>query len=164
MFIRHAQPHSYYAVGRLLLVVSVAMFVAFASVPIMPVCMPVAVIMVLAVPVPFIVVPAVRVPVVVGMTPVSAGKGRLVVVAGNPAIMMSLRQPEAAYPYHRGSRRWWRRRFIGNRRWRYPDGDRNLTCGRQDERDRQQKTVSGSNFHCISVCVHRAQVYATMVT
>jgi hypothetical protein len=142
MSIRHAQPHSY-AVGMLLLIVSVAMIVAFASVPIMPV----AVIMVLAVPVPFIVAPAIRVPVVVGMTPVSAGIGRLFVAASNPAIMMSLRHPEAAYPYHRGRRRWWWRRFIGNSRWRYPDGDGNLTCGRQDERDCEEKTVSGSNFH-----------------
>jgi hypothetical protein len=139
MSVRHAQPRSYYAVGMLLLVVSVAMFV--------PVGMPVAVVMVLAVPVPFIVAPAIRVPVVVGMTPVSAGIGRLFIAASNPAIMMSLRHPETAYPYHRGRRRWWRRRFIGNRRWRYPDGDGNLTCRRQDERDCEQKTVSGSNFH-----------------
>src|ERR1700724_3619718 len=99
MSIRHAQPHSYYAVGMLSPVVSVAMFVAFVPVPIMPVRMPMAVFMVLAVPVPFIVAPAIRVPVVVGMTPVSAGIGRLFVAAGNPAIMMPLRHPEAAYPY-----------------------------------------------------------------
>src|ERR1700751_6037268 len=117
--------------------VSVAMF--------MPVRM--AVFVVLVVPVPFVVVPAIRVPVVVGMTPVRAGIWRAVVVTGNPAIMMSLRHPEAGYPYHRGLWRWWRRRFIGYRRGRYPNGDGNLTCGRQDERGRQQKTVSGSDFH-----------------
>jgi hypothetical protein len=121
--------------GCLSPVVSVAMFVAFVSVPIMPVGMPVAMFMVLAVPVPFIVTPAIGVPVIVGMTPVGPRERRLFVAAGNPAIMMSLRHPEAAYPYHRGLRRWWRWRFIGNRRWRYPDGDGNLACGRQDERD-----------------------------
>jgi hypothetical protein len=119
----------------LLFVVPVAMFVAVVPVLIMPVCVPVAVIMVLVVPVTFIVPPAIRVPVVVGMTPVSAGIGRLFVPAGNPPIVMSLRHPEAAYPYHRGRGRWWWRRFIANRRWRYPDGNGNLTCGRQDERD-----------------------------
>ena len=118
-----------------MLVVSVAMFVAFASVLIMPVCVTVAVIMVPTVPVPFIVSPAIRVPVVVGMTPVSAGIGGLFVATGNPAIMMSLGYPETTYPHHLGHRRWWRRRFIPNRRWRYPDGDGNLTCGRQHERD-----------------------------
>src|ERR1700722_9693333 len=116
----------------------------------MPVCMPVAVIMVLVVPVPFVIMPAIVVPVVVGMTPVSAGIGRLVVVAGNPAIMMTLGCPETTDPYHRGlgRRRW--RRFIRNRRWRNPNGDGNLTGGRQGERDGKQKPVSGSNLHLLS--------------
>jgi hypothetical protein len=108
----------------LLVVVSVAMFMSVRM----------TVFVVLVVPVAFVVVPAIRVPVVVGMTPVRAGIGWSFIAAGNPAIMMSLRHPEAAYPYHRGFRWRWRRRFIANRRWRYPDGDGNLTCGRQNER------------------------------
>ena len=134
----------------MLSVVSVAMFMA--------VRMPVFV--VLVVPVPSIVVPAITVPVVVRMTPISAGIGWLFVAAGNPAIMMPLRRPEPAYPYHRGRGGWWRGRFIRNRRWRpYSDGNRNLTYGRQDERDAEQKPISGSNFHSLSpFCVNRAQL------
>jgi hypothetical protein len=57
---------------------------------VVPVAMSMAVFVVLVVPVPLVITPAIRVPVVVRMTPVSARVRRSFIVAGNPAIVMSL--------------------------------------------------------------------------
>jgi hypothetical protein len=100
-----------------------------------------------AVPVPFVVTPAIRVSVVVRVAPISSRIGRFFVPAGNPAIMMSLRRPEAANPYHHRRGRWWWRRFIGNRRRTNCNGDRNLTRCRQDQRHCEKQTASASDFH-----------------
>jgi hypothetical protein len=128
---------------RLIVAVAVAMAMTFISASIMPVTM----FVIFAVPVPFVVTPPIRVSVVVRMAPISPRIGRFFVAAGDPAIMMSLRRPEAANPYHHGCGRWWWRRFIGNRRRTNCNGDRNLTRCRQDQRHCEKQTASASDFH-----------------
>jgi hypothetical protein len=129
---------------RLVAAVAVAMFMAFISAASI---MPVTMFVIFAVPVPLVVTPAIRVSVVVRVAPISSWIGRFFVAAGNPAIMMSLRRPEAADPYHHGRGRWWWRRFIGNRRRTNCNGDRNLTRCRQDQRHCEKQTASASDFH-----------------
>jgi hypothetical protein len=132
------------------------MFMAF--VPIMSVRMPMAMFVIFAVPVSFVVVPTVAVPIVVGMAPKGPWIGRCLVTARNPTIMMPMRRPEAGNPYHCGRGRWWRRRFIGNG-WRSdPDGNRNLTEGRQGQRRGKKQRTNTSNFHLhLSLCAPRVR-------
>jgi hypothetical protein len=121
------------------------MFMAF--VPIMSVRMPMAMFVIFAVPVSLVIVPTVGVPIIVGMAPKGPWIGRCLVTARNPTIMMPLRHPEAGDPYHCGRRRWWRWRFIANGRRSDPDGNRNLTEGRQGQRHGEKQPTNTSDFH-----------------
>ena len=78
--------------------------------------MPVSMLVIVMVPVAFVVAPALLIVVVVGMGPVSAGIGRVVVMSGNPTIVVSLRRPEAPHPDHPYGG-WWRRGRLIRYRW-----------------------------------------------
>jgi len=96
------------------------------------VTMPMAVIMILSAPRAFTIVPATRSMLVMWTGPICAWIGRPYVVTGDPAIVLTLRRPETAYPDERRFWRWWRR-LITNRRRGYPDVDGDLRRGWRHE-------------------------------
>jgi hypothetical protein len=117
----------------------IVMVVAMSVVAVVPllvmsigVTMPVTVIMVFPGPRAFTVMPSMRSVLVVRTGPICAGVGRLYIVTGNPAIVLTLRRPESAYPDERRFRRW-RGCLITNRRRCYPDINGNLRpCWRRE--------------------------------
>lgn len=116
------------AYAHCLIVVVMAMTViAFVPIFVMPigVTTPMTVTMIFLAPGAFAIVPSMRAMLIMRTGPICAGIGRAHIVAGDPAIMLALRRPEATYPDERRFRRWWRH-LITNRWGCYPDVDGDL--------------------------------------
>jgi hypothetical protein len=87
------------------------------------------VIMIFPAPIPFPVMPPVRSVLVVRAGPICAGIGGSLIMPRDPAIVLALRLPEAAYPDECGFGRRRRRSLITDGRRSYPDIDGDLRPG-----------------------------------
>jgi hypothetical protein len=109
--------------------------------------MPVAVIVIFMAPVTFVISPSFPIVVVMWMGPGCARVGWMVVVSGDPTVVLSLWRPKAAHPDHPDGGRWRRRGFIRYRWRRNPDIYRNLSrCGNRKGHPKK-KCDQTSVFH-----------------
>lgn len=111
--------------------------------------MPVAVIVIVIfmAPVTFVISPAFPIVVVMWMGPGCAWIGWMVVVSGDPTVVLSLWRPKTAHPDHPDGGRWRRRGFIRYRWRRNPDIYRNLSrCGNRKGHPKK-KCDQTSVFH-----------------
>ncbi len=114
------------------------MAVAVIIILVMTVGMPVTVIFV--VPMTFCVSPAISMTVIVGARPVRARVRRLVIVPGNPTVVMALGRPESANPNHAYNWGWWRWGLDTNWWWwRDTNDDGNLSRCRHREGGSQEE-------------------------
>jgi hypothetical protein len=115
--------------------------------PVMSVRLPMAVIVIFSVPVPFVVSPPILIVVVVRVRPKCPLVGWFLVASGHPAVVVTLRRPEAAHPDHPDSGR--RRRGWLIRYWwrRNPDIYGNLSrCGNREGHPKKKRDQT-SVFH-----------------
>jgi hypothetical protein len=129
------------------MVMAVVVVVVITLMLVMSVCVAVVVIMIFVVPMAFIVTPAFVIVVIVRMRPVRTGKGRVLVMAGNPTIVWSIGYPATDDPHHLwlGWRRWWR--LVANWRRCDPDVNRKLRRRRNSQRCCKQKSENPTVFH-----------------
>jgi hypothetical protein len=131
----------------MVVVVPMVVMVLIVIIPVVTVRMAVPAFVIFVVPVSFLIPPAFRRLDVIRTRPICSREGRLLVMAGNPTIVVSMWDPEALYPYHRGCRRRRWRRLILNRWRRDSDIDRNLPGCRYSQRCYKKESADPSVLH-----------------